>query len=647
MKPHRRRPLLRLADAALAAILLAVIALGVLTLLRIRGHLQSVQAGLERLESSLTPSPQDLAPLLGDPAQLEALQATLEGLDSDLTALERLGRPLLFLAPHLGWLPGVGGEIEAAPKLLTMAHGTLEAARLALAGVAPLSRDLAQAEAGLGSLGPALVQRLDEARPLFEAAQDSLGQAATARAGIHSDRLSPRTQALVARFDHYQPLLGNGLQALVVLPELLGADGPRTYLVLAQNNHELRATGGFISGVGLVRVENGQVTELHFQDSYAVDDLSQPHPPAPDPLRRLMGSSLLFLRDANWWPNFATSAQMAVDLYRQDQGQDIDGVLAVDLTSLQLLLRATGPLALPGYERPVGSDNLIETVMDYWQAPRLSAPGKERSDWWQHRKDVAADLMATLVPYLMDSTPVSDLPTLAAAIGQAFQERHLAFYVNTQSGQVLLEDLGWSGNLRPTEGDYLLVVDSNVGFNKVNPNIEQTIDYGITLDPSGTGTSHLVLSYRHLVQRPTPACRHESYYGDEYADLMERCYWDYLRVYLPAGSEVLDMQGGDEPYEVYQEDGHTVVATSFLLANGQARRIELSYRPGFAPQAASYSLLVQKQAGTVAVPLRVTITPPQGSTPTQARPLDALWLGDRLVWQGDLATDREIHISWK
>ena len=647
MKPRRRSTAHRLADATLIAILLAALALGVLTLLRIRGHVQSVQAGLNHLEASLSSNPQDLIRLLGDPAQLEDVQTTLETLDSDLEALERLGRPVLLLGPHLGWLPGIGGELEAAPELLSMARSTLQAARLTLTGLVPLSQVLAQAETGLGGLGPELVDLLAEARPLFEAAQDSLDQASTARARLDNDRLSPRTQALAARFDRYEPLLHSALQGLIALPDLLGADGPNTYLVLAQNNHELRATGGFISGVGLVRIDKGQVTELRFQDSYAVDDLSQPHPPAPAPLRRLMGSSLLFLRDANWWPNFATSAKVAADLYRQDQGQDIDGVLAVDLASLRLLLEATGPLSIPGYEQPVGSDNLIETVMDYWQAPRLSAPGKDGSDWWQHRKDVAADLLAALVTHLMGSTPASDLPALATAMGQALEQRHVALYVKSRSSQALLEDLGWSGNQRPTEGDYLMVVDSNVGFNKVNPNIEQAIDHHVTLEPSGAGMSHLVLSYRHLVERPTPACRHESYYGDEYADLMERCYWDYVRVYLPHGSEVLNMQGGDEPYEVYEENGYTVVATSFLLANGQARCIELTYRPGFRASPGGYSLLVQKQGGTAAVPLRVTITPPEGSRPKQARPLAAVWLGDRLVWQGDLSVDRQIELAWK
>ena len=647
MKADRRPALARLTDAALVVALLIAVVLAVLTLVRIQRHLSSARAALGQLENTLSASPEALVQILADPAQVSALQKTLKGLDADLTALEKVARPFLPLSPYLGWLPNIGGDIEAAAHLLVMARGTSEAARTLLTAFAPLVQRLDQTEPGAGSLGPELVQGLDEARPLIESAQASFAQAAAARDRIDAARLSPRTQALVERFDQYRPLLHTGLPALLVLPRLLGAEGPRTYLVLAQNNHELRATGGFISGVGWVQLDAGQVTQIRFQDSYTVDDLEQPHPPAPDPLRQLMGADLLLLRDANWRPNFATSAQVAAQIYRQDQGQAVDGVLAVDLTTLQLLLQATGPLQVPGYDQMVSSDNLLSMLMTYWQAPLLTTPGKEGSDWWLHRKDLAADLMAQLLPRLAAETGAADLPLLAKVLGQALQQRHLLIYVNDTSAQAILDEVGWSGNLRPTSGDYLLVVDSNVGFNKANANVAQTIDYSVELDEAGAATSQLVLSYRHLVQRPTPACRHESYYGAGYADLMERCYWDYVRVYLPEGTEVLDVEGSDGPVEVYQESSRTVVATSFLLENGQARQIRLSYRPGFEPQPGGYSLLVQKQAGTAANPLRVTIVPPWGATPTAASPLDLVWLGDRLVWQGDLATDREIRFSWK
>jgi hypothetical protein len=441
--------------------------------------------------------------------------------------------------------------------------------------------------------------------------------------------------------------LENGTNLFAIVPGLLGADGPRTYLLLAQNNHELRAAGGFISGVGVVQLDKGQITDLHFQDSYTVDDLEQPHPPPPEPLRRYMGAGMLVLRDANWWPDFPTSVREIAALYHQNQQKMIDGIIAVDLTTLQLLLRAIGPIQVQGYDRPITGSNLEAMMMTHWEGPQLTAPGKEGADWWLHRKDFAADLMSALVNYLQQNADRDVLLAMAQAMGKALQERHVLVYVNDSQAQDIFQEMNWDGSLRPFTGDFLMVVDSNVGFNKVNPNVEQTIDYLVTLEESGVATAQLTLSYRHRIQHPTPACVHEPRYGDSYADLMERCYWDYVRVYLPAGSDLVEVEGVDGPIEVYQESGHTVVGIFFLLGTGEARQIAVLYHPKLASLAQGYALLVQKQPGTGSLPLRVSVIPPDGVQPTQAMPSGGAWVADHFVWQGTLDQDREIELSWE
>jgi hypothetical protein len=334
-------------------------------------------------------------------------------------------------------------------------------------------------------------------------------------------------------------------------------------------------------------------------------------------------------------------------LYHQDVGEQVDGVLAVDLTALRLLLQALGPIQVPGYDDPVTNDNLESMIMSFWEAPRLTAPGRETTDWWLHRKDLAGDLMAVLLPTLVEQHRPDALDKLAGVIAKALMERHLLIYVNNPHAQAISRRMGWDAALRPVDGDYLMIVDSNVGFNKVNPNIEQRIDYQIELDETGTATSQLTLTYRHRIQHPTEACVHESHYGEGYADLMERCYWDHLRIYLPAGSELLEALGVDEPPTVYEESGKMVIATSFLLATGQERQIRLVYRPALAMWTGRYALLVQKQPGTGALPLRVGISSPDGARPTTASPDGMVWLDGRVVWQGGLAQDREIRLSWE
>jgi hypothetical protein len=643
----RNRRLIRLVDIMLLLLLIVGAVLGASLVQRVRHHVTSALSALDELEAILGRGATDLVELAHKPDRLASIQDNIATIDAELSAVERLSRPVLPLFRRLAWLPVLGGDISAVPDLLAVARNTTDAAQTAVTALSPLAHALRSSDAGIGYLGPELVVRLQDAQPEIAAAQASLEQASQSRAAVDLLRLSATPRDMVLQFDRYLPLIKSGLDTLSVLPVLLGAEEPQTYLILAQNNHELRATGGFVSGVGLVEIQRGQVTNAQFEDSYTVDDLSQPHPLAPDPLRRHMGAGMLVLRDANWWPDFPTSAEKMAKLYLQDQGGSVDGVITVDLIALELLLAALDPIEVPGYDQPITKQNLQAAIMKHWEAPRLTAPGKEVADWWSHRKDFAADLMAALLLHLTEQATLQEVAALAEAAGKALQQRHILFYVNNPQINAFAKEMNWDGSLHAGNGDFLLATDSNVGFNKVNPNIEQTLDYQVTLDSSGNVTAQLTLAYQHLVTRPTPACVLESRYGDSYQDLMERCYWDYVRLYVPGGSELIDVEGADQSPEVYQEGDLTVVGLFFLLETGQSRQIRVTYRPALPDFPESYRLLIQKQAGTEAIPLRVTVNLPPGSSPASITPASAVWVDDRLVWQGDLAQDREIEVSWE
>ncbi|MCX7670043.1 MAG: hypothetical protein N2439_08220, partial [Anaerolineae bacterium] len=96
-------------------------------------------------------------------------------------------------------------------------------------------------------------------------------------------------------------------------------------------------------------------------------------------------------------------------------------------------------------------------------------------------------------------------------------------------------------------------------------------------------------------------------YGDSYQALAERCYWDYLRVYAPAGSELVAAEGLDHGRTERGEHGLTVFSGDFVLRPATQTTITLRYRLPPTVAAAGYTLTVRKQAGTIAVPLWVQI----------------------------------------
>jgi len=606
--------------------------------LRLWQHLDSLRATLLRLEARAKPEtlgnlqPADFAPIKEDFATLEA----------DLAAIEAEAGPFLPLARHLGWVPRFGGDIASVPALLEVAGGIAEAGRLTLEGVEPLVTAWGEPPAeGAGSLLEQVLPALVDAGPRLAEAQAELERVTAARAELDISRLSPRVAAQVERLDRYLPLLRLAVQAARLAPNLLGAEGPRSYLVLAQNSDELRATGGFISGVGLLRLDGGRIVELSFQDSYAVYDPSKPHPPPPPALRKYMKADILLLRDTNWSPDFPTTAQMAASLYALDEGTVVDGVIAADLTAVQWLVEALGPLHLEGYDQPVSEHNVLEFMKATWAAPPGTATIAERtqSDWWGHRKDFMGILLEGMLARL-ESGEDLELGRLIWALKRSLDEKHVLIHVDDPQTAELLAASGWDGALHPGEGDFLLVVDSNVGFNKVNPRIEQQIGYQVTLEqcrgnpcgcpPCGRPHAELTLRYRHTAAIRLEECIQEPRYGDDYDDMMNRCYFDYVRVYVPAGSELRQASGFelDSVESLPGEQGTQFFAGFFVMAPGEEREITLSYDlPPEVVAGGTYRLRVQKQPGTAALPLRLQVSGAAAAT-----------------YETTLATDQEFEV---
>jgi hypothetical protein len=553
-----------------------------------------------------------LQAVMAEPS-LDALpraQADIASLQAHLVETRSAARPFLRIAPLFGWAPRLGADLEQAPALVDMAVEVSTAGRLAVDALAPVA-ELARAGGGLDAL-PEVVSALEAAGPSLAEAETRLARAEALRASM-TPLTEPRLARQVERVDQLLPLARGALALAQAAPALLGADAPKTYLLLAQNSDELRATGGFISGAGHVTLDRGRITDLTLKDSYAVDNWEQPKPEPPAALRKRMAADLWVLRDTNWSPDFTEAADVARALYAQDQGVATDGAVALDLEAVRLLVGAVGPLQVPGIEQPVTGENALDWMKRAWESPVGATAGPESGGggeaWWAKRKDFMGELVKAALAKVQGGGAGSlDLTAVGRALYDALEGRHLQVALDEPTARAFFTEQDWDGGMRPVDGtDFLAVVDSNVGFNKANLFVQPRIDYRVERegeDLVGTAT----ITYDHTAPAGTETiCDRSGAYGQTYEDLALRCYWNYLRVHTPGGAELIEASGLNDPTVEPAERGTTSISGDFTLKPGEQHIVTLRYRLPDSVRTAPYGLLIRKQAGTAGHPLTVTV----------------------------------------
>ena len=189
-------------------------------------------------------------------------------------------------------------------------------------------------------------------------------------------------------------LLGNASLAAQLAPSMLGADGPRTYLMAFQNNAEARGTGGLLGGFGILRFENGipsigmLAPNTELDKAFAAVDLG------PE-FNETYGwaNPLTDYRNSNLSPHFPFAAQIWKSMWEQQSGVPVDGVMTVDPVALSYLLGVLGPVTLRDGE-VINQENVVELTQStaYSRfAPVDRAPeGASASDLeWYNRLDPA------------------------------------------------------------------------------------------------------------------------------------------------------------------------------------------------------------------------------------------------------------------
>ncbi|TSC54187.1 MAG: Uncharacterized protein LiPW16_115 [Microgenomates group bacterium LiPW_16] len=379
---------------------------------------------------------------------------------------------------------------------------------------------------------------------------------------------------------------------LGVAPWVLGLGEKRTYLVLFQNNFELRPGGGFIGTIGFLTFTDGKL-DLQVEDVYTADGQLRGHVEPPKPIKNYLGQIHWYLRDSNWEPDFPTNARQAAWFLEKELGIRPDGVIAVDLAFVKKILALTGPVDLGDYQEKISSENLFLKAQIYSQEGFF--PGSTQ------KKDFLSSLTHALFTKLAmeNRQPAVSWLGMGKTIEEAAQEKHLFVFLKNELAQKLVSEQGLGGEVKNVKcpapngkclDDYLMIVEANLGVNKSNYFVKREIKKETEFENDGI-RSKIVLVYENT----SPV--NISFGG---------VYKNYLRILLPASSILekikIDRQELDLAREIDKTTAFGKIATGFLVEvpAGNKKEVEVLYKIPLDSswEEFTYQFLVQKQPGT-------------------------------------------------
>ncbi|GMR19252.1 MAG: hypothetical protein BMS9Abin34_384 [Patescibacteria group bacterium] len=580
---------------------------------------------------------------------LGAVEASLTDFNAAFNSLE----DGYYLLSYLSRFPFVDQYYSDGVRLLTSGSLGIESAETVVAAIKPHAEVLGfknnagsvggqttveQQLANILSTLPKVADELDQVWENLLVIQKELGQ-------VDPQRYPKEIRGVKVRFwleeaqkilTEAEPLIEQGRSILELAPQFLGVQNERTYLVIFQNDAEIRATGGFMTALSLLAVSGGKIVS---NDVYpgVYPHAFQPYYQPPNPLGKYLGVSSWLFHDVNYYPDFPTSAKKILEVWNAARLPKVSGVLVVNTDTAGSLLEITGPLEMPpynldlaGYDLPDSckaggrdftSENLVCRLEFYVEKNPVGSSGAET------KKDLLGRLSEAIIQKITSSS-AETWPRLIDLFFDFLARKDLMAYMTKSVEQDLVKELGYAGEIKAFEGDYLHVNDNNFGGRKTDMFMTQEVDQTLKKLENGTWRKTVSIKY---------------YNPQKYDNWLSAVYRDFVRIYVPKGSKLVSVNGANEIWDRpdrsskkvqnpagWTEFGKTVFGAFFNIDPQKERTLTFVYDlpPALAKameETKSYRLLVQKQSGTNIGLVQVKI-------------------GDKMK-SFDLETDKEITLS--
>lgn len=576
-----------------------------------------------------------------------------------IEAIEQLPGTLRLFA---GFIPG-GSKVASAEHLLVAGRAVSGSAEQ----IASLLKATPMTDAA--STWRVVRQMSETMLPVLRRVEGELSQ-------VNAGDIPPEQRATFDKLRATLPTVRGVVEHITGLAsaDVMGDESPRRYLLLFQNNHELRPSGGFLGSLAIIEVRKGVAQILRFPGggTYDAQGSLLLRNQAPAPLQLV--NPRWELQDTNWSPDFPTTAETVARYFRFAGNESVDGVIAIDASVVEKLLALTGPIPMPAYETTLTAENFVEETQHQVEIKYDKIENKPK----QFLADMAP-LLGERLQKLLAEQPAAFLEVLSASVN----EKHLLVWLANSEAEQHVDALGLAGKLGPLPPytDGLAVVHANIAGGKTDTVVKTSVDHQVVLGTDGA-----------LAETVTMTREHTGSKGNQFTGVRNV---DYVRFYVPLGSMLSDASGFTPPdakffqpvspdlgvdpslraiqtthrvgpggVDITEELGRTVFGGWVMVDPGGTATVRLSYtlpwrlttqparwqswaaQLGWARDATTYHFVLAKQPGVMSTNFRHQFT---SVTPLTIDTHSPNVTADSSGWHYEdvVSTDRTLQITFR
>jgi hypothetical protein len=362
-----------------------------------------------------------------------------------------------------------------------------------------------------------------------------------------------------------------------ILRDLLGINAEKNFLLVLQNNTELRPSGGIWGAYGIMKIKDCQIVSFQTNDTYYLDKPNRGKFSPPEGTESIIGDEWRFW-NANWSPDFKKSVEQGLFFYKQiDPAIQFDGVIGPNVDYLLSLIKVSGPIKLADHDFLLDENNFIQKMIYEPATPAVVEATKDQPNAISptEKNYVIADIGKSIINQIAASGKLYEMldPTL-----QALSNKDFLLYFTKSQSQSAIEKIGWAGRLDPTD-NFVSVVDANFGSK-----LDFQVDKTITITKIADRQYRVDLNYKN---NANPKTNDQPFFT----------YRDFVRVFVPMGSSQLEQHGGQLASEIKFDDDTGLVYMSSMIILKPSEQETVSFTYEVSANLANKNLQVIRQSG--------------------------------------------------